>query len=164
MAVRPRKIPDSKITVVPANQASCADLQAIFGTRGQAAQCRCQRFKTRATDWDGKKAVPAAVRASQPREQTYCGDPTSRTTSGLVAYLAGEPVGWCAVEPRTAFVRLQKKPLVWASRAEDKTDEGIWALTCMITRAGFRRRGVTYALAHAAVDFARERGARTLEG
>ena len=33
-----------------------------------------------------------------------------------------------------------------------------------ITRSGFRRRGLSYALARAAVDFARERGARALEG
>ena len=34
----------------------------------------------------------------------------------------------------------------------------------VVTRAGFRRRGVSRALARAAVDFARERGARALEG
>jgi hypothetical protein len=37
-------------------------------------------------------------------------------------------------------------------------------VACFATRAGFRRRGVTYALAAGAVDFARERGARALEG
>lgn len=37
-------------------------------------------------------------------------------------------------------------------------------MVCFITRAGFRRRGISRALAHAAVDFARERGARALEG
>lgn len=31
-------------------------------------------------------------------------------------------------------------------------------------RAGFRRRGISRALARAAVDFARERGARAIEG
>jgi GNAT superfamily N-acetyltransferase len=40
----------------------------------------------------------------------------------------------------------------------------VWAVTCLFTRAGFRRRGVSYALARAAVGFARERGARALEG
>ena len=30
------------------------------------------------------------------REQTHCGDANSETTTGLVAYLAGEAVGWCA--------------------------------------------------------------------
>jgi len=47
---------------------------------------------------------------------------------------------------------------------EDKTDESVWAVTCFVTRAGFRRRGVSHALARAAVDFAHERGARALEG
>ena len=37
-------------------------------------------------------------------------------------------------------------------------------MTCFVTRTGFRRRGVSRALARAAVDFARERGARALEG
>lgn len=152
------------ISVVPANQASCTDLQAVFGERGYAAQCQCQRFKTRATDWDGKDAVPVSVRAKKLREQTHCGNPGSRVTSGLVAYLDGEPVGWCAVEPRTAYIRLQKKPLVWAGREEEKADDSVWAVTCLITRAGFRKQGVTYALARAAVDFARKRGARAIEG
>ena len=49
-------------------------------------------------------------------------------------------------------------------RAEDKTDDSVWALTCFLTRVGFRRRGVSRALARAAVDFARERDARALEG
>jgi GNAT superfamily N-acetyltransferase len=37
-------------------------------------------------------------------------------------------------------------------------------VTCFITRAGYRRLGVSRALARAAVDFARQRGARALEG
>ncbi len=91
--------------------------------------------------------------------------PESGTTSGLVAYLDGEPVGWCAVAPRTAYPRLLRNTRVpWAGRAEDKTDDGIWAVTCFVTRAGFRRRGISRALARGVVDFARERGARALEG
>ena len=52
----------------------------------------------------------------------------------------------------------------WEGRNEDKTDDTIWAVTCFVTRAGIRRRGVSYALARAAVEHARERGARALEG
>jgi GNAT superfamily N-acetyltransferase len=83
----------------------------------------------------------------------------------LLAYLDGEPAGWCAVEPRTAYPRLLRSTRVpWDGRAEDKTDDSVWAVTCFVTRAGFRRRGVSRALADAAVDFARQRGARALEG
>jgi hypothetical protein len=35
-------------------------------------------------------------------------------------------------------VRLGRVP--WAGRAESKTDEGVWAVTCFVTRAGTRRR------------------------
>ena len=59
---------------------------------------------------------------------------------------------------------LLKTRVPWEGRAEDKTDDSVWAVTCFVTRAGFRRHGVTYALARAAVDFARERGARAIEG
>jgi GNAT superfamily N-acetyltransferase len=154
----------SEVTIVPANEASWEDLQAVFGTRGEAARCFCQRFKTRARAWDSELASSAPERAALLREQTHCGHPESDTTSGLVAYLDGEPVGWCAVEPRTAYVRLQRKPIVWAGREEDKADESVWAVTCFVTRAGFRRRGISRALARATVDFARESGARALEG
>jgi GNAT superfamily N-acetyltransferase len=151
------------ITTVPANEASWGDLQAVFGTRGDPSRCYCQRYKMRPREsW---ASFPAEERAFRLRKQTDCGHPESGTTSGLVAYLDGEPVGWCAVEPRNAYPRLLLKTRVpWAGRAEDKTDDGIWAVTCFVTRAGFRRRGISRALARDAVDFARQRGARALEG
>jgi GNAT superfamily N-acetyltransferase len=151
------------ISVAPANEASWEDLQAIFGTRGAASMCWCQRYKL--APRESFRSFPAEERARRLREQTECGHPGSETTSGLVAYLDGAPVGWCAVEPRPAFTGLVRNNRVpWESRDEDKADESVWAVTCLLTRAGFRKRGVSGALARAAVDFARERGARALEG
>ena len=104
------------------------------------------------------------ARARRLRRQTYSGQPEAGSTSGLVAYLDGEAVGLCAVEPRTAYEGLLRNNRVpWEGRAEDKADDSVWAVTCVFTRAGFRRRGISYALVQAAVDFARERGARALE-
>jgi GNAT superfamily N-acetyltransferase len=152
----------SAVSVVPANEASWEDLQTIFGTRGQGARCQCQRYKLRPREWFGN--FPAEERAFRLRRQTDCGHPESDTTSGLVAYLDGEPVGWCAVEPRTAYEGLVRNYRVpWDGRAEDKTDDTVWAVTCLFTRAGYRKRGISRALARAAVDFARKRGARAVE-
>jgi GNAT superfamily N-acetyltransferase len=39
----------------------------------------------------------------------------------------------------------------------------IWAVTCFAVRKGYRGRGLTYPLARATIDFARDRGARALE-
>ena len=153
----------SEIRIVPANEASWKELQAVLGPRGGAALCQCQRFKLKPKESFG--SVPVEERAFRLHEQTSCGDPASRTTSGIVAYLEGEPVGWCAVEPRTAYpglLRVFRVP--WVGRDEDKSDDSVWAVTCIFTRAGYRRRGVGYALVRATADFARQRGARALEG
>ena len=154
---------DPAIRVVPANEAACADLQTVFGTRGQASRCQCQRYKLRQRE--SFASFPAEERAHRLRQQTDCGHPASGTTSGLVAYLDGEPVGWCAVEPRIAYAGLLRNNRVpWTGRAEDRTDDSVWAVTCLFARAGFRKRGVSRALARAAVGFAREHGARAIEG
>ena len=151
------------IRIVAANEASWEDLQAVFGTRGDAALCQCQRFKLQPRESFG--SFPAEERAFRLRMQTNSGDPEAGTTSGLVAYLDGEPVGWCAVEPRTTYsglVRVFRVP--WVGRTESKTDDSVWAVTCIFIRAGYRHRGFSRALVSAAIDFARERGARALEG
>lgn len=155
--------PFDRLSVVAANEMSWEDVQAVFGTRGDATRCQCQRFKM----WPGESwaSVGAEELAHRLRDQTGCGQPEAPSTAGLVAYLDGVPVGWCAVEPRSVYRRLLRDNRVpWTGRAEDKTDSSIWAVTCFVTRAGFRRQGVSAALARAAVDHARQRGARALEG
>lgn len=151
------------ITVIPANRASWEDLQTVFGGRGNAAVCQCQRFKL--APKEAFSTFPTEERARRLREQTNSGHPKADRTSGLVAYLDDEPVGWCAVEPRTAYaglLRVFKVP--WEGRMEDKTDDSVWSVTCFFVRAGYRHRGISYALARATIDFARQRGARAIEG
>ena len=154
---------DTPVEIVPANKAGWEDIQAVLGSRGSPSHCQCQRYKMQPKEsWASVGREELGFRL---RTQTECGHPDSGTTSGLVAYLDGEPVGWCAVEPRTAYPRLLLKTRVpWEGRDEDKADDSVWAVTCFVTRPGFRRRGVSRALARAAVDFARSRGARALEG
>jgi GNAT superfamily N-acetyltransferase len=149
------------VTIVPANQASWEDLAAIFGTRGYPSRCWCQRFK--AAGPQGWTPTPIAERAFRLRAESECGYPDAEATNGLVAYLDGEPAGWVAVEPRSNYPRIPPARTAFAQRGEDPADDSVWAVTCFVVRAGFRGRGLTYALAAASVDFARERGARALE-
>jgi GNAT superfamily N-acetyltransferase len=95
---------------------------------------------------------------------TACGQPEAEHTSGLVAFLGDEPVGWVAVEPRTAYPKLRSLRVPWTGRREDKNDNGIWAVTCFCVRKGYRGRGITYQLAQAAADHARAHGATAVEG
>lgn len=151
-----------EIRVVPATEASWEDLQAVFGTRGPASRCWCQRFRLAPKESFG--GFPSEERADRLRQQADPGHPGG-PTSGLVAYRGSEPVGWCAVAPRSAYdglVRVFRVP--WEGREEDRDDPTVWAVTCVLTRAGHRRQGVSRALLAATVDHARRGGARAVEG
>jgi GNAT superfamily N-acetyltransferase len=105
---------------------------------------------------------PVEERAFRLREQIDCGYPEAETTRGLVGFIDDEPVGRCAVDPRNELQNLGRAP--WVKRSEDRDDATAWAATCFITRAGFRRQGVSRAMTQATVAFARGGGARALEG
>lgn len=149
-----------RLVVVPANEASWPDLQTVFGTPDYARLCQCQRFKVHGWIW---RDSTLEERTAMLRAQTACGHSGAAVTSGLVAYLDDEPVAWVAVEPRTAYPKLRRSRVPWAGRDEDKDDDGVWAVTCLVVRKDHRGRGLTYRLALAAVDFARVRGALSLE-
>jgi GNAT superfamily N-acetyltransferase len=152
-------IADGSIRIVPANEASWADLQAVFGT-ADAGQCQCQRFKVVGWIWRDS-TLPGRI--EMLRAQTGCGISDATTTSGLLAYVDDVPAGWVAVEPRTAFPKLRTSRVPWSGRDEDKDDDGVWLVTCFVVRKGYRGRGLTYPLAAATIGFARGRGARALE-
>ena len=81
---------------------------------------------------------------------------------GLLAYRAGEPVGWCATGPRARFARAVRSPH-YRSRDEAE-DAGVWLVPCFYVRRDARKVGVTRTLLEAAVALAREQGAAAIEG
>jgi GNAT superfamily N-acetyltransferase len=153
-------IAEKDVRIVPANEASWDDLQDIFGATDYPGRCQCQRFKVLGWIW---RDSTHQQRTAMLRAQTACGDPNAAATSGLVAYVDDKPAGWVAVEPRMAYPKLRTSRVPWSGRDEDKDDDDIWAVTCFVVRKGYRGRGLTYPLARATIDYARQRGARALE-
>jgi GNAT superfamily N-acetyltransferase len=79
--------------------------------------------------------------------------------TGLLAYADGQPVGWCAMAPRTDYPRLAN------SRTLQPVDnQPVWSVTCFFVARSWRRRGVTVELLKAAVEVAGQHGARIVEG
>lgn len=153
---------EPSIRIVAANEASWDDLQAIL--TGTAGRCQCTRQRLGDREW---YALPVEQRAAVLREAVGCDEPLDRDparTAGLVAYVDDEPAAWAAVDARTAFRRLRGSPVPWAGRHESTDDTTVWAIACLVVRRGFRGRGLTYPLVAAAVEHARERGARAIEG
>jgi GNAT superfamily N-acetyltransferase len=82
------------------------------------------------------------------------GEPT-----GVLAYSAGTPVGWCSVAPRELYVRLENSRVL---KAVD--DQPVWSVSCFYVARPYRRAGLSQALLEAAVEYARYRGAKIVEG
>ena len=139
------------ITVEAVSAESFDAVQVVLGVRGQAAHCQCQGYRL---GWHAQHSDDVQGRRELLRDQVIEG-------YGLVAHLDGEPVGWCSLAPRRDYPYLRQT--TWKGRSEDRDDPGVWAVTCLVTRAGHRRQGVSRALVAATVDLPRQRGARAVE-
>ena len=147
----------SDVRIVSVDQAPWADVEQVFGTRGDPSTCWCQFFKM-----TGAEFAKASRELCRPLLEHQVA--TLTPPPGVIAYLDDEPVGWCAVEPRPHYQRVIGSVHVEKAGALPLDDEAIWAVTCFVVRVGFRRRGIGGALLAGAVDAARSQGARQIEG
>ncbi len=145
-----------RLRIVPANEAPFADVEAVFGTRGDPAHCWCQWYKIPGKDW-------RAVGDEGLHDRLAAQLAAPGAGPGLLAYDGETPVGWCAVEPRGAYPRLSNSTIAAATPDADFDDDAVWAVTCFVVPRAHRKRGVGRALAEGAVDFARRHGARVVE-
>lgn len=146
-----------QLRVSPASEVPFADVEAVFGTRGDPAHCWCQWYKIPGSDWRrfGDEGLHDRL-----QDQLHA----SGIGRGLIAYDGETPVGWCAVEPRSDLPRLSRSTIVKGGTAHpDFDDAAVWAVSCFVVPRNHRGRGVARALAEAAVDFARAGGALVVE-
>lgn len=78
---------------------------------------------------------------------------------GVLAIDDDRPVGWVAVAPRTAYPKLDRSKITASDAGPDT-----WSVTCFFVHRSARGQGLARTLVDAAVDYARDRGARVLEG
>ncbi len=131
------------------------DLGRLFSTNEVADRCWCMWFirpvkEFHAVGREGNRASFHELVANHQHPP------------GLLAYRDGEPVGWCAVGPRSRYIRALKMP-TYRNR-EGSGDSDVWLVPCFFVRRDARRTGVTRALLEAAVRLAREGGATAIEG
>jgi GNAT superfamily N-acetyltransferase len=149
--------PSPALRIVPASDAPFADVEAVFGTKGDPAHCWCQWYKIPGRDWS---SVPDESLHERLAAQLAADGPGP----GILAYDGDEPVGWCAVEPRPALVRLRRSRTVTQGSAHpDLDDAGVWVVSCFVVPRAQRGRRVGSRLAEAAVAYAKQHGARTVE-
>lgn len=137
------------IVTAPATSERWPDVLEVFRGSGDR-DCWCQYWRESSSNYS--KRPPGTGRTSL-RDQVSTGPPP-----GILAYSAGQAVGWLGLWPRERLERLVR------SRTIPKVDERpVWSIVCFKVRVGYRRKGVAQALLNGAVDFARQAGVSTLE-
>jgi hypothetical protein len=131
------------------------DVVAVMEGPGDPGRCWCQWFFRGAhADREHADGNRAAL-----RRQVAEGPPP-----GVLGYVDGGPVGWCAVAPRAGYTRLTRSPLLRDAPGHDLADPAVWSVTCFVVRRGSRRQGLVGPLLAGAVALARDSGATVVEG
>lgn len=139
-----------KLTFAPLTPDRWSDFEALFGPKGACAGCWCMWWRLPRRDWvagkgeGNRRALRALVEGGQ--------------VPGVLAYEAGAPVGWVAIEPRERY------PRFLASRTLKPVDERpVWSITCFYVARSHRGRGLQAALVDAAVAHVHRAGGRLVE-
>ena len=135
----------------PLTPARWPDFEQLFGPRGACAGCWCMLWRLSRKQFDAQKgdgnreAMRALVTAGE--------------VPGILAYLDGCAIGWCAVAPRADYPALGRSRIL-----KPVDDKPVWSVSCLFVEKGHRRKGVSVGLLRAAVEHVRGRGGKIVEG
>jgi GNAT superfamily N-acetyltransferase len=127
------------------------DFEHLFGPRGACGGCWCMFWKLRGKAFDENSGEP-----TRQMQKSYV---ESGAIPGLLAIDGDGPIGWIAVEPRSAYPKLAHSRIL---KSVDDLD--VWSVTCFFVAKQVRRQGLTVELLKASVDYVREQGGKIVEG
>lgn len=142
------------LEIRPLGAARVPDLVELFAT-GDPRWCWCMYFRARGRTWANSSGASNRADLERLAERA---DANDGVAPGLVAYRGATAVGWVSLGPREDYERLA------FSKVLAPIDERpVWSIVCFVVARRHRRQGVATRLLSAAIDYARQRGATTLE-
>ena len=142
--------PRAELDFRPVTVGEWPDMQRLFGPNGADSGCWCMWWRQTREEFQRLHGEPN--RAAMQRIIR------SGEVPGILAYHEGRPVGWCSVAPRERFPSLERSP-----NLKRVDGEAVWSIVCFYIPREQRRRGLSGHLLRAAVEYACEHGARTVE-
>jgi GNAT superfamily N-acetyltransferase len=152
---QPMTDPKEPLEIHPLTAERLPDLAALFGQGGDPKWCWCSFFRLRNVDFKGATAETNRG----VLERAVATTSAEGRAPGLVAYRDGEAIGWVSLGPRDDYARLQSSRVM-----APIDDQPVWSIVCFVVARSARKQGVANALLEAAIAYAREHGARLLEG
>jgi GNAT superfamily N-acetyltransferase len=141
----------SDLEIVPLAPAGFDVLGELFAENGDTRSCWCAFWRLRG-------AAGGRSETDQNRELLHGLAQRSGPAPGLVAARAGRGVGWVSLGPRADYPRL-----VHSRVYAPVDDRPVWSIVCFVVSRPERGHGVGGRLLDAAIGYAREHGATTLE-
>lgn len=138
------------VTVQPVTPDRWPALEKLFGPSGAYSGCWCM--------WWRMTRAEFSAGGSAERKQAMKGIVDSGEVPGVIAYVDGEPAGWCSIGPREGFGGLER-----SRKLKRIDDRPVWSIVCFFVGRGRRGQGLMSELLRGAVDYARERGAEVVE-
>ena len=144
------------VRIVPLTADVWPSLADLFSSGGDARWCWCRFWRKPGSNWsnttaeENRRDLEALVGAAPA---------PGLVAPGLVALRDGVAVGWVGLGPRSDFPRLGRSRTL-----PQLPGEVVWVVNCFVAAKAARRSGVASALLEAAVAYAREHGARLVEG
>ncbi len=126
------------------------DLERLFGKRGAYAGCWCMWWRLTRSQFDKN--------SGEENKQALKAIGDSGEVPGLLAYADGEPIAWCSLGPRETYPALERSRTL--KRVDD---EPVWSVVCFFVAKPFRGQGLMVRVLKAAMEYAKERGARVVE-
>ncbi|WP_194419979.1 GNAT family N-acetyltransferase [Microbacterium abyssi] len=144
------------ITTALASPEVWDDIQHALSGGGDGRSCQCVWPVLTNKEWETTDL--------DQRTALFQQEVASDRPPGIVAYVDGEPAGWIRIGPRPAQRRLARTRNIIATTREPLDDDEVWGVSCFVVRKEHRGHGLNAVLLEAAIRFAREAGARVIEG
>jgi GNAT superfamily N-acetyltransferase len=146
----------SKVTFHPLTPDRWDDLVDLFGPeRGACAGCWCMWPRIRQVEF---RSLTKLERRNCFRQLVHNGPPP-----GLLAYAGSLPIGWVAISPRRAVRRFNIAKNSAPLTDDESALDTAWAITCFFVRNSHRGQSLTTRLADAAVTYAQNHKALSVE-
>jgi hypothetical protein len=131
------------------------DIETIFGSNSSIDECSCMWFILSVKYYHEGGRVQNRLKFRELIQ-------TEKHPIGLLAYVDNIPVGWCAVGPRSRYVRAIRTPTYKGRKPSE--DDHVWLIPCIFLQEIASGTQVTHALLERAVALAQAHGATAIEG
>jgi GNAT superfamily N-acetyltransferase len=121
-------------------------LVKLFDGSNECSDCWCMNHRS------DPQSCPTGEAAKKALEVEI----VSERANGLLAFIDGTPVGWCAVDPALSQVGHD-----YCVRTK-QCDPLVWMIHCLYVHPAHRGTGVSKVLIQAAIDLAKSKGATEL--